>query len=1264
MIRILILSHSTTDAIYPGSSAYALAGVIANSNDQIPILTACLANGDLTRAEEVAQKIMSVWLKSHQVRLENNVSEETSKSLSDVLPPKIHADFVRAYFAAALFPNTKSSPTDSQKSMLVQKAWSYFEGLFSHVWEVTEGRRTTNTALDAGVFAMLFKGFAAIQQRSWQSLLAEGQSSVHLLAMMEENGIKLLDVIRDPVFDAEGDAYLGVVGREAVLTMVEEEVSSQDGSEFWSRVLSETKSQLKRDEEGKEAFLKEIAELNPTKKASKRGGSETNVALETLRANLNILDLPSSDASVTPATRQRLLEESSYDAARQLYIHEREELTKVGLEKEGGLKSTWLNARMFEWLKEMETRLAADAPNDDIGFKGKWGEMTPFMTVLSPDKMALVTIVEVLRMCGGGGISDGMKATRAILYVGKAIEHEYHTELLKKELTKKGFQEALERQEELNSNTRFAGNKQRSIDQLWRKEMAQRESVGDTTWTPAWTQQIRAKVGSLLVAALVDVAKVERVSKNPVTGESYTELQPAFTHAYQYVRATKLGIIKVNPAIAERMDQDPLRISLSPRLLPMLVKPKPWTAWNDGAYLLHSSHVMRTKDSEEQIQYLKQSSNAQNLDDVFAGLDVLGGVAWQINKPIFEVVSKVWNSGDAFADIPAQGSLEGGVSEVEVPADIESNPRSKGSYRIRVRQLLMDKRSAHSTRCDVNYKLEIARAYLEETFHFPHNLDFRGRAYPIPPNLSHIGNDLCRGILKFAEAKPLGERGLRWLKIHLANLAGFDKASFDEREAFAMEHLDDVFDSADKPLEGKRWWLKADDPWQALATCMELTNALRSPSPTEFLSSLPIHQDGTCNGLQHYAALGGDLLGASQVNLEVGDRPADVYSGVATMTNAIIDRDAAEGHEFAKMLQGKVTRKVVKQTVMTTVYGVTFIGAKRQIEKQLKERGDIPADQLYQASSYLGRIVLDSIGDVFKGATGIQTWLNRCARLISKSIPENRLKAAGQPDKKSRGTARLRIPKEQMTSVIWTTPLGLPVVQPYRKPKKRQVSTALQTCFITDPSVPAEVDPRAQATAFPPNFIHSLDATHMMMTALACKDKIAFASVHDSYWTHACSVDEMSVILRDAFIELHQQDILGNLRKEFLQRYAGNVVPVSKVPAGLKYSHVEGDDVKEVKPKKSKAPNPGDEVIKSIETEDGVKTTWALPEAEKDADSEIEAEAEGEGESSVNMDELRLKTPRTAAKSRFVELADILPPVPPKGDFDLNRIRDSLYFFS
>jgi DNA-directed RNA polymerase len=63
-----------------------------------------------------------------------------------------------------------------------------------------------------------------------------------------------------------------------------------------------------------------------------------------------------------------------------------------------------------------------------------------------------------------------------------------------------------------------------------------------------------------------------------------------------------------------------------------------------------------------------------------------------------------------------------------------------------------------------------------------------------------MGDDLSRGLLLFAEAKPLGERGLRWLKIHLSNLYGYDKATFDERVEFVHKHLDDVFDSAENPL--------------------------------------------------------------------------------------------------------------------------------------------------------------------------------------------------------------------------------------------------------------------------------------------------------------------------------------------------------------------------------------------------------------------------------------------------------------------------------
>ena len=100
---------------------------------------------------------------------------------------------------------------------------------------------------------------------------------------------------------------------------------------------------------------------------------------------------------------------------------------------------------------------------------------------------------------------------------------------------------------------------------------------------------------------------------------------------------------------------------------------------------------------------------------------------------------------------------------------------------------------------------------------------------------------------------------------------------------------------------------------------MELCNALNSPDPLQYECPPPVHQDGTCNGLQHYAALGGDAQGARQVNLDVAERPSDVYTYVANMVEKRIEEDLqsndARTRRYAELLHGKIARKVVKQTV-------------------------------------------------------------------------------------------------------------------------------------------------------------------------------------------------------------------------------------------------------------------------------------------------------------------------------------------------------------
>lgn len=257
----------------------------------------------------------------------------------------------------------------------------------------------------------------------------------------------------------------------------------------------------------------------------------------------------------------------------------------------------------------------------------------------------------------------------------------------------------------------------------------------------------------------------------------------------------------------------------------------------------------------------------------------------------------------------------------------------------------------------------------------------------------------------FAIGKPLGPKGLDWLKIHLVNLTGHRKRqNLVERLKYCDEILDDVIDSADNPLNGKKWWAEQDEPWQILACSKEIAKAIRHPDCASMISHFPVHQDGSCNGLQHYAALGRDLEGGTSVNLCPSERPNDVYSDVAELVERERREDAKKGVHIACLLENKIQRRVVKQTVMTYVYGVTPYGAKLQIHKQLKEYGDLSQLETWACSAYLTKKTFKSIATMFKATQNIQHWFTRSARFISFNL---------------------------CAPVEWQTPLGLPVVQPY-----------------------------------------------------------------------------------------------------------------------------------------------------------------------------------------------------------------------------------------
>jgi DNA-directed RNA polymerase len=670
---------------------------------------------------------------------------------------------------------------------------------------------------------------------------------------------------------------------------------------------------------------------------------------------------------------------------------------------------------------------------------------------------------------------------------------------------------------------------------------------------------VRTQMGALCLELLMQTATITVTVDDQKSGKQLSSSQAVFKHAMGFAQGKKIGYMTPNHHFISKLRNESVQ-NIQAVTLPMLVEPKPWLSFQDGGYYTLPQRVVRQKAGDPaQRAYAESAIENGDMAKVLAGLDVLGRVPWQINAPVLQVMAQAWNNGEGI----------GGLIAEETALERPAEPPADAPYPERVRwaKLLQEhentKGGLHSQRCFQNFQLETARAFVDEKrIFFPHSVDFRGRAYPLPPVLNHIGSDVSRGLLKFANGKELGTVGLQWLKVHLANLYGFDKASLKEREQFAMDNLNEIYDSATNPLDGRRWWLNAEDPWQCLACCMELKNAFDSPDPTRFMSQLPVHQDGTCNGLQHYAALGGDHAGARQVNLEPSDRPQDIYTGVAELVKGMVATDAEKGLAVAQFVNGRITRKVVKRTVMTNVYGVTFIGAKIQVEDELrsifpnfKETEKIRS--LGTVALYLAFKIFEALGQIFNGAQEIQYWLGECGDRITTSLTAEQVEKIGQraegkdlaydpefkSSKKMTKTEMAKINKvieAFKTSIIWTTPLKMPVVQPYRKDSTTKIRTKLQDITVVKRSANDIIDKRKQLQAFPPNFIHSLDATHMTLSALKCHELgLDFAAVHDSFWTHASDIPNLNIVLRDAFVRMHSDDIIGRLAEEFKARYAG-----------------------------------------------------------------------------------------------------------------------------
>ncbi|KAJ8546257.1 hypothetical protein K7X08_018840 [Anisodus acutangulus] len=772
----------------------------------------------------------------------------------------------------------------------------------------------------------------------------------------------------------------------------------------------------------------------------------------------------------------------------------------------------YVKSLFLGWFEPLRDKIAEEQEYCSQG-KSK-AAYSKYFHQLPADMMAVITMHKLMGLLMIGGDHGTARVVQAALIIGDAIEQEVriHKFLEKK---KKRKAEKNMKMEDGEHVTQEQEKLRKKVTSLMKKQKlrAVNQIVRSQDDSKPWGQDVKAKVGSRLIEFLLQTAYIQSPADQLAVDPP--DIRPAFIHSVRTVAketksaSRRYGIIQCDELVFKGLEKTARHMVIP--YMPMLVPPVNWMGYDKGGHLYLPSYVMRTHGARQQREAVKRASRNQ-LRPVFEALDTLGNTKWRINKRVLSVVDRIWAGGGRLADLVDRGD----VPLPEEPDTEDEAVRTKWGWK--VKSVKKENRERHSQRCDIELKLAVARKMKdEEGFFYPHNLDFRGRAYPMHPHLNHLGSDICRGVLEFAEGRPLGESGLRWLKIHLANLfaGGVDKLSLEGRLAFTENHLDDIFDSADKPLEGRLWWLNAEDPLQCLAACINLSEAVRSSSPETMISHIPVHQDGSCNGLQHYAALGRDKMGAAAVNLVAGEKPADVYSGIAARVLDIMKRDAQrDPEEFpdavrAKVLVNQVDRKLVKQTVMTSVYGVTYIGARDQIKRRLKERGAIADDsELFGAACYAAKVTLTALGEMFEAARSIMTWLGECAKIIAS---EN------EP-------------------VRWTTPLGLPVVQPYRKIGRHLIKTSLQ--ILTLQRETEKVMVKRQRTAFPPNFIHSLDGSHMMMTAVACRRAgLNFAGVHDSYWTHACDVDKLNRILREKFVELYEKPILEKLLESFQISY-------------------------------------------------------------------------------------------------------------------------------
>lgn len=664
------------------------------------------------------------------------------------------------------------------------------------------------------------------------------------------------------------------------------------------------------------------------------------------------------------------------------------------------------------------------------------------------------------------------------------------------------------------SKTRSYGHKHRVS--LSVEKALQEDENKPLVKVPSWTTNQKSKVGSELLDLMIRTVmfkdeplvciKTKRSAKGPRPFLAFHAETVAWINEYNDV----IGL-------------------LFPDHGPCVIPPRDWKGPRNGGYFIpdvaKSKQITKTWCKRQ----LKKLTKEQ-MPQVYSALNSMQRVAWQINDEILEDFSHIVDNDLAIA-MPSQQPLDMPV----FPFDTELKGKElreslSDEENATLSQWKADKKEAMEAELERQGKIietsriyNIAKRYqsFKEIF-YVYTTDFRGRIYATGSAVGPQGSDIGKALVKFAEGAPLGDFGKYWLAVHGANVFGYDKDTFDGRVQWILDHEDDILDCASDPF-AYQWWTEADKPWQFLAWAKEWYKLNEweeeGHATVDFISYIPCAQDGSCSGIQHYSAMLRDKVGGKAVNLVPSEMPQDIYGEVAKVarikvqesltweTDPDVNRNAHYIKKYATRFlsqhNGKnfVNRDMCKTPVMTLPYGSTQMTCLDAISDYFKGKGSwLEWDDTKEralAKQAMSSIVWGSIGDVVVAAREGMSFIQGVASKMAKANKH----------------------------LEWTTPTGFVVIQEEFETKSQNVRTALQGVqrFIyNEPTTKINVNRMRNASA--PNFVHSLDASHLTMAVNECISQgiNSIAVIHDSFGTHAGRTEELRYNLLKTFTDLYK----------------------------------------------------------------------------------------------------------------------------------------------